>query len=410
MMENKPLAGVKVVDLTYYVAGPGSAKILADWGADVIKIEPPGGEPGRITGLTLGVPSEDDFNPYFGTYNMNKRSIILDLKCPEGQAIMEKLLAWADVFVTSFRPGALRRLGLDYEAVSARYPKIIWASVNGFGEQGPEKDRPGFDTVAFWARSGAMLDLTEKDTAPLIPILAFGDAGAACSLSGGIAAALYQQAKTGKGCKIMLALYAQAIWNVGSALVSSQTGDVYPKSRKSPIVPMTNSYRTRDGHWLFVTVLDDRLYPVFLEKVARRPDLAANPEYNNIVGAKTNTEELTAIVEEEFGRNTREEMIRRLIDADIAYEKINHVKDVLTDPQAAANHYVVEVTQPNGKKLLSAQTPIKFNTTEVSIRHGVPMPGAHTEEVLSELGYAPDEIRLLAERGTVRCGERCRQY
>jgi crotonobetainyl-CoA:carnitine CoA-transferase CaiB-like acyl-CoA transferase len=409
-MNTGPLTGIKVIDLTYYVAGPGSAKILADWGADVVKIEPPEGEPGRSTGLTLGVPSEDDFNPYFGTYNMNKRAIVLNLKNPEGRAVMDRLLAWADVFITSFRPGALKRLGLDYETVSVNHPKIIWASVNGFGEKGPEKDRPGFDTVAFWARSGAMLDLTEKDTAPLIPILAFGDASAACSLSGGIAAALYQRVRTGKGCKIMLALYAQAIWNVGAALVSTQVGDVYPKSRKSPIVPMTNSYRTSDGHWLFVTVLDDRLYPIFLEKVLLLPDLAADPRYNNIVGAKKNTVELTALIEKEFGAHTREEMIRRLIEADIAHETINHVADVLTDPQAAANHYVLEVTQPNGEKLLSAQTPIKFNTTEVSIRHGVPLPGGHTEEVLSELGYASEEIQKLIAQKTIKCGKRCLQY
>ncbi|MBQ8030747.1 MAG: CoA transferase, partial [Butyrivibrio sp.] len=231
---NQALSGVKVVDLTYYVAGPGTAKILADWGADVIKIEPPGGEPGRGTGLTLGVPAENTFNPYFGTYNCNKRAIGLNLKTDEGKEILDKLLAEANVFVTSFRPGALQRLGLDYDTMKVKHPHIIWASINGFGELGPDKDKAGFDTVAFWAKSGAMIDLTEKDTSPINPTLAFGDAATACSLAGGICAALYKQAKTGEGSKIMLSLYSQAIRQLGSIISSSQIGDVYPKSRKDP--------------------------------------------------------------------------------------------------------------------------------------------------------------------------------
>lgn len=203
-MFRQPLDGVRVIDLTYYIAGPGTAKILADWGADVIKVEPLTGEPGRTTGATLGAPIEDDINPYFAVWNSNKRDIALNLKEPTGREIMDTLLASANVFVTSFRPGALKRLGLDYEAVSQRHPHLVWASINGFGEQGPDKDKAGFDTVAYWARCGAMLDLTERDTSPVNPTLGFGDASTSCSLAGGIAAGLYQQAKTGKGCKIMV--------------------------------------------------------------------------------------------------------------------------------------------------------------------------------------------------------------
>lgn len=398
----KPLEGVRVVDLTYYVAGPGTAKILADWGADVIKVEPPGGEPGRTTGLNLGVPSDDDFNPYFGTYNSNKRDIIVNLKDPEGREIMEKMIAQADVFVTSFRPGALKRLGLDYETLSQKYPGLIWASVNGFGEKGPDKDRPGFDTVAYWARSGAMLDLTEKDTAPLIPTLAFGDANTSGSLAGGIAAALYKREKTGKGTKVMVSLFGQALWNLASVVISSQFGDIYPKTRLVPNAPTVNSYRTNDGKWLFITIFDDRLYPVFLEKVVRRSDLAQDPEYNNPVGAKKHSVELTAIIAEEFGRNTQEEMIRRLLDADIAYEKVNHVRDILNDPQAIENHNIVEVAQKNGRTTLMAQPPVKMDSTEVSFRYGTPAPGENTRQILEELGYSSETIARLAESKIVQ--------
>ena len=197
---SKPLEGVKVVDLTYYVAGPGTARILADWGADVIKVEPPAGEPGRTTSLTLGMPATDEINPYFGVYNTNKRDIALNLKTDEGKEILDKMLAQANVFVTSFRPGALKRLGLDYETMHAKHPHIVWASINGFGDYGPDKDNAGFDTVAYWAKSGAMLDLVEANTSPINPTLAYGDSVTACSLSGGIAAGLYKQLKTGEGC------------------------------------------------------------------------------------------------------------------------------------------------------------------------------------------------------------------
>lgn len=398
---SKPLKGVKVVDLTYYVAGPGTAKILADWGADVVKIEPPGGEPGRTTGLNLGVPSEDSFNPYFGTYNSNKRGIILDLKSPKGKEIMDELLSQADVFVTSFRPGALQRLGLDYETLSAKYPRIIWASINGFGEKGPDKDRAGFDTVAYWARSGAMLDLTEKGTPPLIPTLAFGDANTSGSLAGGISAALYKREKTGKGTKVMVSLFAQALWNLASVVISSQFDDIYPKTRVQPSVPMVNSYQTKEGKWLFVTVFDDRLYPVFLETVVGRKDLAQDSRYNNPVAAKENTVELTAIVAAEFAQNTQEEMIRRLLEADIAHERVNHVRDILRDPQAVENHYIVEVAQRNGETTLMAQPPVKMGTTEVEFAYGTPAPGEHTKEVLTELGYSEEDIATLCEEKVV---------
>jgi len=398
---SKPLEGIKVVDLTYYVAGPGTAKILADWGAEVIKIEPPGGEPGRVTGLNLGVPSTDDFNPYFGSYNSNKRAIILNLKTENGQEVMNRLLSEADVFVTSFRPGALKRLGLDYDAMSIKFPSIVWASINGFGEKGPDKDRPGFDTVAYWARSGAMLDLTEKGSPPLIPTLAFGDANTSGSLAGGIAAALYKRERTGKGTKVMISLFAQAIWNLAAVVVSSQFGDTYPKTRTIPSVPMVNSYQTNDGKWIFVTIFDDRLFPVFLEKVVMRKDLAEDMRYNTSVAAKKHTEELTVLVAEEFARNTQDEMVRRLLEADIAHERVNHVSDTLQDPQAVANHYIVDVPQRNGETTRMAQPPVKMDSTDVDFRYGTPAPGEHTQQVLAELGYSSDEIAKLEQQGDV---------
>ncbi|EQE32323.1 coA-transferase III family protein, partial [Clostridioides difficile CD22] len=249
-MLNKPLEGVKVIDLTYFVAGPGTSKILADWGADVIKVEPSFGDPGRKTGATMTMPIDDYNNPFYSTYNSNKRGLSINLKSETGIEIMDKLLSEANVFVSSYRTGALKRLGLDYESLSKKHPHLIWGQINGFGDFGPAKDNAGFDTVAFWARSGAMLDIAEKDTSPINPPIAFGDATTSCSLSGGICAALYQQAKTGKGQKVMASLFGQAIWNASSLLASTQFSDEYPKTRKNAISPVINSYRCKDGKWI----------------------------------------------------------------------------------------------------------------------------------------------------------------
>ena len=275
-MSNKPLTGVKVVDLTYFIAGPGTARILADWGADVIKVEPSFGDPGRKTGATMTMPVTDDINPLYNTYNANKRGLSLNLKTAEGLEVLYKLLKESNVFISSYRTGALKRLGLDYESLKEKFPHLIWAQVNGFGDYGPAKDNAGFDTVAFWARSGAMLDLAERDTSPLNPIIGFGDATTSCSLAGGIAAALYEQLKTGKGQKVMISLFGQAIWSSSAAIASTQFADEYQKTRKNSISPVINSYRCKNGKWLFLSILEhERYYPI-LCKLLGREDMIEN--------------------------------------------------------------------------------------------------------------------------------------
>ena len=401
-MFRQPLDGVKIVDLTYYVAGPGTAKILADWGADVIKVEPLSGEPGRTTGATLGAPIEDDCNPYFGVWNSNKRDIALNLKLDEGKAVMDRLLKDANAFVTSFRPGALKRLGLDYETISQKYPHLVWASINGFGEQGPDCNKAGFDTVAYWARCGLMLDFAERDTSPVNPMLGFGDASTSCALSGGIAAGLYQQSKTGKGCKVMVSLMSQAVWTTGAIITTSQFGDVdYPKSRYKPASPLVNSYKTKDGDWFFTSVFDDRQYPVYIEKVVQRNDLAEDPEFGTSEGACRNAAFLTQVIAEEFAANTSEEMSRRLLDADIAHEKLRHVRDILSDQQAQLNNYIVPTQHRNGTQTICAQPPVKFDTIDVIHRHGNPRVGENTRDILVECGYSGEEIQNLIDRKVV---------
>lgn len=396
-MANKPLKGVKVVDLTYFIAGPGTAKILADWGADVIKVEPSFGDPGRKTGATMTMPVTDEINPLYNTYNANKRGLSLNLKTQEGLDILYKLLSTANVFISSYRTGALKRLGLDYDSLKEKFPHLIWAQINGFGDYGPAKDNAGFDTVAFWARSGAMLDLAEKDTSPLNPIIGFGDATTAGSLAGGIAAALYEQLKTGKGQKVMISLFGQAIWSASAAIASVQFSDKYQKTRKNAISPVINSYRCKDDKWIFLSILEHERYYATLCKVFGREDLIENEKFATTLAAKENAPELIQILDKEFLKFTQDEIVEMFTKVDIAHERIQHIEETVKDPQAIANNYVHEFTYRNGEKTYLASTPIKFGDIDVDIKCVAPKIGEHGVEIMKDLGYSDEEIEKLLQ-------------
>lgn len=337
---HKPLDGVKVVDFTLYAAGPAAGRMMAEWGADVIHVEPLTGDPMRYTGVILGTPIEEDLNPIWNFFNSNKRGLALDLKKPEGAEIMDKLIAQADVFITSYRTKALQKLGLDYETLSKKYPGLVWGQINGFGDLGPDRDNPGFDIVAFWARSGAMIDMTEKDTAPIGGSFAFGDNTTACSLAAGVCAALCGKARTGKGQKVMVSLLGQAIWNMGCLLASTQFGDEYPKSRKTPGMPLINSYRCKDGEWVYIALVEHERYYNTLCKVFGRDDLIDNPRYCKPEKARNFSAEMTTLFDAEFAKYDQDEIVEMLTKADIAHSRVQHVVEIVSDPQVLANQYI----------------------------------------------------------------------
>ncbi|MCR1905499.1 CaiB/BaiF CoA transferase family protein [Intestinimonas butyriciproducens] len=405
----KPLDGVKVIDLTYFVAGPGAARILADWGADVIKVEPSFGDPGRGTGATMSCPTVKDCNPFYTAYNANKRGLSLNLKSDEGKAVLYKLLESADVFVSSYRTGALKRLGLDYDSLSKKFPHLIWAQINGFGDFGPAKDNAGFDTVAFWARSGAMIDITEKDTSPVNPLIGFGDATTSCSLSGGICAALYQKAKTGKGCKVMVSLFAQAIWSESAGMVSTQYGDEYPKTRLNPGSPVMDTFKSADDKWFYMSILEPDRYNDALMKELGRNDLVGDPRYCTAAAAKAHSSELVEILSAEFAKHTMDEIAAMFARADIAYDRVQHIKEVLDDPQALENMYIIPVENRDGTVTKQPMTPIRFATTEPAriediaptMERQAPLVGEHSAEILKEHGYTDEDIQKLVDSKVV---------
>ena len=404
----KPLEGVKVVDLTYFIAGPGAAKILADWGADVIKVEPVFGDPGRTTGKPMSMPTEDNCNVLYNIYNGNKRGLALNLKSEEGKEILEKILEKSDVFVSSYRTGALKRLGLDYESLHARHPHIVWGQINGYGDFGPIKDNPGFDTVAFWARSGAMMDLVEKDTSPVNPLIGFGDATTSCSLAGGICGGLYNKIKTGEGCKVMVSLFSQAIWSASAGIASTQYGDIYPKTRLNPGTPVMNTYRSADNIWFYMSRLEPERYKPKLLKRLGLDGLLDNPSYSG-TECRENAVEMTKVLSEEFAKYSYKDIDLMLAEEDIAHERVQSLKDIANDPQANENLFVAPVKEWDGTETKLSMTPVRFTKNEPgriediapTIERTAPRIGMHTVEILKELGYSDEYIEECIKSGAV---------
>ena len=401
-MMTKPLEGVKVVDLTVYAAGPAAGRILADWGAEVIKVEPPKGEPGRTSGALLGMPNSEDENPSYEFLNANKKSIAINLKDTKGLELMDKLLEEADVFVTSNRTQALERMGLDYDAMSKKHPHIVWGQINGYGDLGPAAKNAGFDTVAFWARTGSMMDFADSESGvPNTSIIAFGDNTTACSLVAGITAALYRKEKTGKGDKVMVSLYGQALFNSGLVVASTQYGDSYPKTRKEVGSALVNSYQCKGGEWIFLSAIDyGRFYKVIFEMI-ERPELIEDERYNDMRNARKHSKELVKILDEGFMKYTQDEWVEMLIKADIAHDRILHFSDTYKDEQALVNGYIYPFENRNGNTTYLSAPPVKFGKITPPEHKPSPLLGEHTVEIMQNAGYSENEIQKYIEEKIV---------
>lgn len=363
-------------------------------------MEPLAGEAGRYTSKVLGMRADEGDNPHAELINANKKSLPLNLKDPAGREVMEKLLASANVFVSNYRVKALNKLGLGWDEMSAKHPHIIWAVLTGFGLEGAAADNPGFDTVAFWARSGAMIDFTENGELPLTPPFALGDFGTACSLAAGVAAACYQQAKTGKGEKVMTSLYGQGLWDNSAVLQAVVHGNDWPKSRKTPDSPLRNTYRCKDGTWVMLgTVIYDRYYPVMCKLIGRE-DLIDDARFNTEKAGKENARLLVDIIDEVFATKNYEEWDKLLTEADIAHDRVNHIKDTVNDPQAWENGFIYQYITREGKEDLVVGTPVKFGASVPAPHQNAPLMGEHSAELLKSLGYTEEQIRALADSQT----------
>jgi len=410
MEAQKPLAGVRVVELATYVAAPVCGRVLGDWGAEVIKVESLSGDIWRVYGKNFGVPADDSENPTFDLPNANKRFISLNIKTPAGMDILRKLLAQADVFVTNNRPAPLKRMGLDYETLKKDYPRLIYALITGYGEEGPEAGKPGFDTVSFWASGGFMADM-RIDSPGSYPIYTpAGVADVACGslLFGGISAALYAREKTGMGDKVSISLFGAAVWMMGVMNMIAQEGYdyQYPRTRYSG-KPVAIPYCCADGEWIMTSILEfDRYVPV-LYRALGLDYLLDDPRFNNeaAVNKGENRALLIPILEERFAQESADHWRQVLQAHDIVCDRLVHYREITKSEQAKVNHYIDEVTFNSGHKAWMPRPSVQSENLGVpEYRLSAPV-GADTRDVLKDLGYSDDEIRTLAGSKSVRCEE-----
>ena len=397
------LEGVKVVDLTTFAAAPGASRALADWGADVIKVEGISGDPVRGFGAGMNMPITDEENPIWQAENANKRGIAINLKNPEGMTVFHGLLKDADVFITNTRMGSLIKLGLDYETLSKKYPKLVWGHVSGFGIEGPEAAKPGFDITSFWARSGAMYDVVLPEQPPVTAPAGVGDNSTGLALTAGICAALVRQRMTGKGERVTVSLLGTACWTYGFMLMSTQYGDIYPKLRTAPMHPLITSYRCGDGEWLVMTVTEYERYFKTVCRVLGMEDIIDDERYSTLkaVSEGTNKADLIKRMEEVFMTKPRDHWVDVLLQADVACEKVRHFKELCTDQQAFANGNVIKYQFDNGHEAVLPCTPVQFNECVAPPCKRAPSVGQHSAEILKELGYSEEKIAELKASGAV---------
>ena len=380
-----PMEGVKVVELGVWVAGPAAGGILADWGADVVKIEPPAGDPARMFGRMLGLDAE--VSPPFEMDNRGKRSVVLDLGTPDGMSAAFELLATADVFITNVRPGALRRIGLDFEVVAARNPRLVYGLITGYGMTGPDADRAAYDVAAFWARSGLAHLLTRPGDSPPFQRGGMGDHTAGMTLAAAVCAALVARARTGTGQLVSTSLYRQGAYTVSFDLnMFLLTGHpIAIGQRETMGNPCMNNYTAGDGRRFWIVGLESgRHWPALCRAVGRSAWLT-DARYADARTRAANAAELIAELDVIFATKPLDEWAEAFAgEPDFFWSPINSIEDVLADEQFHAAGGIVYVPDADSTVPMVA-TPADFGGTPSVPRSVAPRLGEHTEEVLAEL-------------------------
>lgn len=392
----KPLEGIKVIDCSLAGSGPACTKLLVEYGAEDIWVEP-------LHGASTRLVHKFDF------YTTGKRALAINLKTEAGQEVMQRLVEHADVFITNYRPKALERLHLDADTLCTLNPRLIYGSITGYGPSGPDADKPGYDTIAFWSKGGLLQDIAERGTL-VVPPISIGDITTGTNLASGILAALLNRERTGQGCRVSTSLYANAIYLNHDAEVEVQYGELYPKSRKEPRRALSNTYRCKDNRWLTITIIPDfaKYFPRLLKAVGRE-DLIGDPRWKCAEDTMhDHAPELVRILDEAFGRMTRAEALKALEAEDVPVCPVQSTADTLRDPQAVENGYYLplEATVPpraGQEKILVPATPVRFSLQEPDERPAGrgPKLGEHSAEILKEYGFSEAEIGKMLEQNVV---------
>lgn len=348
-----PLKGIKILELGTYLAVPVSVRLLAEWGAEVIKVEGPRGDDWRLWGVMRNVNIDPKENPIFAYPNMSKKTIVLDLKKPEGVKIFKELMAESDIFVTNIRHKSLVDMGIDYDSVKGDNPRLIYGEFSGYGSKGAEADRPGFDYAAFWARGG-FVDTVAKGSHPPMPPAGVGDCINGSTICIGLLVALLNRNITGKGTYLESSLLASAMWYNSFSVIAGQKPYSYPFDDPymftRPNNPLSGAYETSDGEWIQIMAgTYSRNYGKMLGALGLEEYLE-DERFNTHQEVKKpeNSELFTKIVQERFKQYTAQEMCTRLEEHDVVHERMRHYKEMAYDEQAHANGYLEEVEFRDG--------------------------------------------------------------
>ena len=403
MPENQlPFAGLKVIDCASYIAAPAAATMLSDFGAEVLKIEPPEGDPLRVLWRIPGAPPANSNYPW-ELDSRNKRSLVLDLKQPAAQAVLQRLVSQADVFITNMPLPVRARLGIGHAALCALNPRLVYASMTAYGETGPEADKTGFDATAYWARSGLM-DLIRPDhTAPPARAVAgIGDHPSAVSLYAAIVTALYRRLTNGAGGVVSTSLLANGLWANGTQVQAHLSGAKYPPRppRSHSPNPFGNVYRCRDGRWLNLVLLNAPRQGQALADALGQPRLLDDPRFATQAAREQHHVELIAVMDACFAQRDLAEWRARLDGAGITFGLVGTLSDIDGDAQMRACGALVPWADGQGTTIAS---PIQIDGLRQRSASPAPALGQHSAELLREAGFSEADIISLATSGAVAC-------
>src|SRR5580693_9214292 len=400
MANDNIFSGLKVVDLACFIAGPGAAVILSDFGAEVIKVEPPSGDYWRHANKIPPQPQAEDAYQWHLT-NRNKRGLALDLKSPGAPQVLERLVKWADVLIVNTPHPARARLKLEYKDVVRWNPRLIYADITGFGDEGPDANLPGFDITSYWARSGLLSMTRDAGAPPTWPVAGSGDNATAVGLYSAIVTALYRRERTGEGSHVTTSLLAEGVW---SASVSIQAALCEAKffglhDRKNPVNAAMNVYRAKDDTWFVLLVTPDKLAHV--AKALGRTDLLTDPRFSDPAKLTANMPQLTSILDEIFCAEPMVHWYEMFNGVHVTFGAVRGPQEVIDDPQLRANDIVVPLEGAGGKLTSTISSPLQVHGVAKVPAKRAPKIGEHNEEVLRQLGFSASEIDGLRASGAI---------
>jgi crotonobetainyl-CoA:carnitine CoA-transferase CaiB-like acyl-CoA transferase len=400
MANDNIFSGLKVVDFASFIAGPGAAVILSDFGADVVKVEPPAGELWRIGHKIPPQPQAKDAYPWH-LANRNKRGMTLDLKSPSAKQVLERLVKWADVLIVNTPHAARKKLGLEYDDVAGWNPRLIYADLTGFGEKGPDANLPGFDITSYWARSGLLSMTRDAGAPPTWPVAGSGDNATAVGLYSAIVTALYRRERTGKGSYVTTSLLAEGIWSASVSIQAALSDAKFfgPHDRKNPANAAMNVYRAADDTWFVLLVTPDKLTVV--AKAIDRTDLLTDPRFSDPAKLVKNMPQLTAILDEVFSSQPMSHWSEVFNGVRVTFGVVRGPQEVINDPQLRVNEIVVPLEGAGGNLTSTISSPIQVHgVTKIAARRA-PELGEHNDEILKDLGFDAKTIDSLRASGAV---------